>query len=141
MGSFVVRTVLTHHAIAFDGVILMGTGNSFGLINRFALTALEVMNYVNPKHPNVRFAALLNHHLLSQIRSPICASPFVWLTKNTQNIKNFENDPLCGFAFTNNGFVALQAVIKKPHRPHAQRFSHFARKWQGRPSWTYGTGH
>ena len=117
MGSFIVRTVLTHHAISFDGVILMGTGNSFGLINRVALMTLGVMNHLNPKRPNVRFAALLNHHLLSQIRSPICASPFAWLTENTQNVKNFENDPLCGFAFTNNGFVALQVVIKKATSP------------------------
>lgn len=117
MGSFIVRTVLTHHATSFDGAIIMGTGNSFGLINRFALTALGAMNYINPKRPNARFATLLNHYLLSQIRSPISASPFAWLAENTDSIKTFEADPLCGFAFSNNGFVALQALIKKATSP------------------------
>lgn len=117
MGSFVVRTVLTHHATSFDGAIIMGTGNSFGLLNRFALSTLGLMNYVNPKRPNTRFAALLNHYLLSQIHSPISPSPFAWLSENVDNIKTFEADPLCGFAFSNNGFVALQALIKKATSP------------------------
>lgn len=117
MGSFVVRTVLTHHAISFDGTILMGTGNSFGLLNRLAFTALGVINHLNPKRPNMHFAMLLNHYLLSQIRSPIWASPFAWLSENADNIKAFESDPLCGFAFSNNGFIALQALIKKATTP------------------------
>lgn len=127
MGSFVVRTVLTHHATSFGGAILMGTGNSFGLMNRLALTALGAMNYVNPKRPNIRFATLLNQYLLSQIRSPISASPFAWLSENTDSIKTFEADPLCGFAFSNNGFVALQALIKKATTPawHAHISSSF----------------
>ncbi|MDO4897366.1 MAG: alpha/beta fold hydrolase [Moraxella sp.] len=113
MGSFVVRTVLTHHATSFNGAILMGTGNSFGLINRLALSGFGVLNFLNAKKPNLGFATAMNHYLLSQIRSPISASPFAWLSENTENIKTFEADPLCGFAFSNNGFVALHALIKK----------------------------
>lgn len=117
MGSFVVRTVLTHHATSFDGAILMATGNSFGLAHRLALTTLGLMSHLNPKRPNVRFATLLNYYLLSQIRSPISASPFAWLSENEDNIRAFEADPLCGFVFSNNGFVALQALIKKATTP------------------------
>ncbi|WFF38109.1 lysophospholipase [Moraxella nasibovis] len=117
MGSFITRTVLTHHATSFDGVILMGTGNSFGVLSRLSLTTLAMMNHLNPKRPNLPFASLLNHHLLSQLRSPISASPFAWLAENTNSIKAFEADPLCGFAFTNNGFVALQGLIKKATSP------------------------
>ncbi|TWV84881.1 alpha/beta fold hydrolase [Moraxella sp. VT-16-12] len=113
MGSFLVRTVLTHHATSFAGAILMGTANSFGLLNHLSLTALSVMNRLNPKRPNLSFATLLNHYLLTQLRSPISASPFAWLSENTENIKTFEADPLCGFAFSNNGFVTLHALIKK----------------------------
>lgn len=117
MGSFVVRTVLTHHATSFHGVILMGTGNSFGLINRLTLAALGALNYLNPKRTNLHVASLLNQYLLSQIRSPISASPFAWLSENDDSIKAFEEDPLCGFVFSNNGFVTLQALIKKATSP------------------------
>ncbi|WP_323842401.1 MULTISPECIES: alpha/beta fold hydrolase [unclassified Moraxella] len=117
MGSFVVRTVLTYHATSFHGAILMGTANRFGPINHLALAVLKLMNHLNPKRPNMRFATLINNHLQSQIRSPISASPFAWLSENTDNIKAFESDPLCGFAFSNNGLIALQALIKKATSP------------------------
>lgn len=117
MGSFVVRTVLIHHATSFDGAILMGTSNSFGMIGHLALASLSMMNHLNPKHPNLPFAKLLNHYLLSQLHSPISASPFAWLSENTDNIKIFEADPLCGFVFSNNGFVTLQTLIKKAVNP------------------------
>ena len=117
MGSFVVRTVLTHHAMSFDGVILMGTGDFAKPLNSLTISTLGVLNYFNSKRPNRRFANLFNHYLLSQIRSPISASPFAWLSENTENIRTFEADPLCGFAFSNNGFLALHALIKKATSP------------------------
>ena len=111
MGSFIVRTVLVHHATSFDGVILMGTGNRFGLINQLSLGALSLMNRLAPKQINERMGYLLNQYLLNQLRSPISASPFAWLSENIDAIKAVEADPLCGFCFTNNGFVTLQALI------------------------------
>lgn len=128
MGSFVVRTVLTHHATSFDGAILMGTGNSFGLTHRVSLTATLALNYLNAKHPNTQLAQLFGQYMLSQIRSPISASPFAWLSENTDNIREFEADPLCGFAFTNNGWLALQALVKKAVNPawHAHTPPNFA---------------
>lgn len=113
MGSFIVRTVLVHHATSFDGVILMGTGNRFGLINQLSLGALSILNRLAPKQTNERMGYLLNQYLLSQLRSPISASPFAWLSENPDAIKAFEADPLCGFCFTNNGFVTLQALIAR----------------------------
>lgn len=117
MGSFVVRTVLTHHATSFNGAILMGTGNSFGLTHRVSLTATLTLNYLSAKRPNTQLAQLFGQYMLSQIRSPISASPFAWLSENTDNIREFEADPLCGFAFTNNGWLALQALVKKAVNP------------------------
>ena len=113
MGSFIVRTVLVHHATSFDGVILMGTGNRFGLINQLSLGALSLMNRLAPKQINERMGYLLNQYLLNQLRSPISASPFAWLSENIDAIKAVEADPLCGFCFTNNGFVTLQALIAR----------------------------
>ncbi len=113
MGSFVVRTVLAHHAKSFAGAILMGTGNSFGVLNRMVLSSFGVLNFLNAKKTNFGFAGALNQYLLNQIRSPIWASPFAWLSENQDNIKAFEADPLCGFAFTNNGFLALQGLIRR----------------------------
>ena len=116
MGSFVVRAVLAHHARSFAGAIIMGTGNSFGVLNRLVMSGFGVLNFLNAKKPNLGFATALNQYLLNQIRSPIWASPFAWLSENQDNIKAFEADPLCGFPFSNNGFLALQGLIRRACR-------------------------
>lgn len=117
MGSFLVRTVLTHHANSFAGAILMGTANSFGIIHNLSLNSLGLLNLLNPKKPNTHFAYLFNHYLLNKIRSPVSASIFAWLSENTQSIKTFEADPLCGFVFSNNGFLTLHILLKKACLP------------------------
>ncbi|UXZ04365.1 lysophospholipase [Moraxella nasicaprae] len=117
MGSFIVRTVLTHHSTRFAGAILMGTGNHHGIKNRLGLGILSTLNAISPKKTNSNIASLLNHHLLSQLRSPISASPFAWLAENPHAIKAFESDPLCGFCFTNNGFYTLMMLIKQACLP------------------------
>ncbi|WP_066800737.1 alpha/beta fold hydrolase [Moraxella oblonga] len=118
MGSFIVRTVLVHHATSFDGAILMGTGNSFGTLNTLSMGYLAVQNKLNPKKKNLLLASVVNHHLLGQITYPISHSPFAWLSENLQNIQTFENDSLCGFVFTNNGFFTLNQFIKKATSAH-----------------------
>lgn len=112
MGSFLVRTVLTHHATSFDGVMLMGTANRYNAINQAGLLCLTALNRLRPKKSNHRLASLVNDYLLSQIRSPISPSPFAWLSENTKAIKAFEEDELTGFSFSNNGFFTLQSLLK-----------------------------
>lgn len=117
MGSFIVRTVLTHHSTRFDGVILMGTADSFGLLNRMSLVSFGLLNQLFAKQVNQKAAHLMNHALLSQLRSPISASPFAWLSENIDAVRAFETDPLTGFAFTNNGWMTLFALMQRAMRP------------------------
>ena len=117
MGSFIVRTVLTHHSTRFDGVILMGTADSFGLLNRMSLVSFGLLNQLFAKQVNQKAAHLMNHVLLSQLRSPISASPFAWLSENIDAVRAFETDPLTGFAFTNNGWMTLFALMQRAMRP------------------------
>ena len=112
MGSFLVRTVLCHHATSFDGVILMGTANRYNAINQAGLLYLTTLNRLRPKKTNHRLARLVNGYLLNQIRSPISPSPFAWLSENIDTIKTFEEDDLTGFSFSNNGFFTLQSLLK-----------------------------
>lgn len=118
MGSFVVRTVLIHHATSFDGAILMGTGNHDSLITKGMGAYLVLANYLRPKQRNDRIANALNNYLLAKLRSPISPSPFAWLAENIDTIKAFEVDELCGFAFSNNGFLTLQTLIQKASGAH-----------------------
>ena len=113
MGSFIVRTVLIHHSSRFDGAILMGTSDSFGILQKLSTQVLGVLNLLQPKQVNEQMGRLMNQYLLTKIRSPISASPFAWLAENPAAIKAFEADALCGFCFTNNGFLTLQTLLKR----------------------------
>lgn len=116
MGSFIVRTVLVHHASSFDGAILMGTGNSFGVLGQLGKNTLWLLNRLAAKQPNPKIGRLLNQYLLGKIQSPISASPFAWLSENPDSIKQFEQDPLCGFTFSNNGFYTLLCLMQRACR-------------------------
>ena len=40
---------------------------------------------------------------------------FDWLSRNEENVKNYIEDPLCGFTFTVNGFQTLFQLIWNLH--------------------------
>lgn len=117
MGSFLVRTVLAHHGSSFDGVILMGTSNTYNWLNKITLALLALANLHRPKRPNQTMAYLTNQFLLNKISAPISASHFAWLSENVDNIERFERDALAGFVFSNNGFFTLQQLIKQACHP------------------------
>lgn len=110
MGSFIVRTVMKHHAQDFAGAILMGSADS-SLISKVMLPLNSVLAKAAPKKPNLLFADVMNELLNRKLGRKITTSKFAWLSENPKNIKNYEADPLTGFAFTNNGFLTLFALM------------------------------
>lgn len=111
MGSFLVRNVLKHHAHNFTGAILMGTADANPL-TKVLLPVNKLLAKVIPRQPNTVLATVMNKVLNLQLKDRTSTSPFAWLSKNTDNIEAFEADPLCGFAFTNNGFMTLFALMQ-----------------------------
>lgn len=111
MGSFIVRTVMKHHAQAFAGAIIMGTADSNALV-KLLLPINAILAKAAPKKPNTVFADIMNKVLNSKLDQRISASKFAWLSENTDNINAYEADPLTGFDFTNNGFLTLFALMQ-----------------------------
>lgn len=111
MGSFIVRTVMKHHAQAFAGAILMGTADSHALI-KLLLPINAILAKAAPKKPNTVFTDMMNKILNSKLDHRLSASKFAWLSENTDNIKAYEADPLTGFDFTNNGFLTLFSLMQ-----------------------------
>lgn len=111
MGSFIVRTVMKHHAQDFAGAILMGSADR-NVFSKLMLPINSLLAKAAPKKPNPLFADMMNEMFNSKLSRKISHSKFAWLSENTQNIKNYEADPLAGFAFTNNGFLTLFALMQ-----------------------------
>lgn len=111
MGSFIVRTVLKHHAQDFTGAILMGTADANPLTKLLAPLS-NVLAKTAPKKPNTMFADIMNKILNSKLNHRISSSQFAWLTEDPAAIEAYEADPLTGFDFTNNGFLALFTLMQ-----------------------------
>ena len=111
MGSFIVRTVLKHHAHNFAGAILMGTADANPLI-KVLLPINKILAKAAAKKPNTVFSDLMNKLLNSKLASDASSSQFAWLSENKANIEAYEADPLAGFVFTNNGFYTLFALMQ-----------------------------
>ena len=112
MGSFIVRTVLQHHSTEFAGAILMGTSDTDPLAPVF-LPITKVLNKVKPKHRNSVFAKTTNVILNSKLKDKESDSKYAWVCKNAASRQAYEDDPLCGFEFTNNGFLGLFSLMVK----------------------------
>jgi alpha-beta hydrolase superfamily lysophospholipase len=111
MGSFIVRTVLKHHAQEFTGAILMGTADASPLV-KILLPLNKILAKAAPKKPNTVFAEIMNKVLNSKLNNRISSSEFAWLSEDTANIEAYEADPLTGFDFTNNGFLTLFTLMQ-----------------------------
>lgn len=110
MGSFIARCVLQHHSSEFAGSILMGTSDTDPLAKVF-LPITKVLNKVKPHQHNVVFAKTTNKILNSKLKDKSAESQFAWVCKNPIGLAAYEADPLCGFDFTNNGFLALFSLM------------------------------
>ena len=111
MGSFIVRTVLKHHAQDFSGAILMGTADLNPLVN-VMLPVNAMLAKAAPKKSNATFADYMNQRFNQKLGASTNESKYAWLSEDTDNIKAYEDDPLTGFNFTNNGFLTLFALMK-----------------------------
>lgn len=111
MGSFIVRTVLKHHAQDYTGAILMGTADANPLV-KVLLPLNKFLAKTAPKKPNTVFAEIMNKVLNAKLNERISPSPFAWLSEDTANIEAYEADPLTGFDFTNNGFMTLFKLMQ-----------------------------
>lgn len=111
MGSFIVRTVLKHHAQDFAGAIIMGTSDA-NLLVKMLLPLNKILAKAAPKKQNPIFASLMNKILNHKLSPRLSSSKFAWLSENPAAIKAYESDPLTGFDFTNNGFLTLFVLMQ-----------------------------
>lgn len=110
MGSFIVRNVLKHHSHRFDGAIIMGTSDKDILIKAL-LPLFALLNKLSPYKSSNFGSTITNKLLNSRLGINNLDSPFLWISKNPDNIKSFEADPLCGFQLTNNGYYTLALLM------------------------------
>ena len=68
MGSFIVRTVMKHHAHSFAGAILMGSADTDPLA-KVILPINKALAKIAPKKPNAVFANIMNKIFNSKLNN------------------------------------------------------------------------
>ncbi len=123
MGSFVTRCLLQKSFSKYKGAVLIGTGDAV-IGSKLLMTYLSLLNNYAPKKRSSFVNNLFSKMNNVKFKNENNASSTNWLSVNEENRKAFDNDPLCGIPFTNNGFYTLLKVqMKATHSKWASRIS------------------
>lgn len=117
MGSFITRCIIQRFGSQFAGAILVGT-SAPNVIAAAFLPVTRLLNQLAPTKPNQALSTLLNQFNNLPFITEKSLSGFNWLNSDQSQLKCYLADPLCGFAFTNNGYYALMQLMQQGTRSH-----------------------
>lgn len=114
MGSFITRNYMCDYGSELNGVIILGTGMQSPLLLRVSKLVAALQKLVLGSH---HISRLINKTGFGSYNREI-ANPeteFDWLTRDEEKVREYIEDPMCGFVFTVNGFSALFELISRQY--------------------------
>ncbi|MDD3162817.1 MAG: lysophospholipase [Sphaerochaetaceae bacterium] len=111
MGSFLARTVMVQHPELYDGVIIMGTGASQGIVGSIGrLIAKGEVKKNGPHQPSEKMNKLSFGNYNKKFEPG--ATGFEWLSRDPEAVRKYVEDPLCGFVCTGEFYIDIIDGIK-----------------------------
>ena len=112
MGSLIARSFLQKYDDEITKVILCGPPTKNNLVDIGLRLASLSKIFGGAKKPN----KFLNYLTFNSFNKPY-QNKNEWLSKSKKNVINYNNDDLCGFTFTTNGFLNLYKLQKRVFQP------------------------
>lgn len=112
MGSLAARAYLPMYEGELSGVFLSGSPARNPAVGVGAALAKLLSRVQGAKKRNKLLKALSFGPFYRAFPESKCA----WLCTNPEVVAAYEADPLCGFTFTNNGFLALFRLMERAYR-------------------------
>lgn len=114
MGSLAARAYAAEQGDTLDGLLLSGSpGYNAACGMGKALTwVLQGAHLGNDRARSKLMDAMLNGPFEKNFKGD---SHFLWLSADRGNVRAYENDPLCGFGFTLNGYRALLTLMQRAY--------------------------
>ena len=111
MGSFISRIVLSEHSPAFAAAVFCGTGASQGIIGKFgkAIARHDAKKY-GTRMPDQTFEKIA---FGSYVKHFPGEGDFGWLSKDREEVRKYEEDPLCGFTCSSGFYIDLLTLIEE----------------------------
>lgn len=116
MGSFITRNYMFRYGAGIDGAVIMGTGmqpKAVLVLSRF-LAAVQGMIFGSEKKGKLLDKLAFGSYN-RRVTNP--QTPFDWLSRDAERVKQYLKDPMCGFVFTINGFQTLFELISRLYHP------------------------
>lgn len=113
MGTIIARVYLQKYANLVDKVILSGTPNYQPIMPIGILLAQTISLFKGSKSHSKLLDNMVIGSFNKIVENPQTNSD--WLSYNKDNVTTYNNDPLCGFSFTINGYITLFKLLKKSH--------------------------
>lgn len=115
MGSFITRNYLCHYGEGIDGAVIMGTGmQPRAVLALSKLVAALAEKIIGSEKEAKLLDKLAFGSYNRRVEDP--RTPFDWLSRDRERVKQYLHDPLCGFVFTVNGFQTLFELISQLYR-------------------------
>lgn len=114
MGSLIVRTYRSIYEQEIDGLIVCGSPGR----NEKARTMAKLLHAFMTFHgAHARSGLVEKMTAVSNKRFEHEGSPFAWLNSDPAEVQKYEDDPMCGYRFTLNGYHALAKLLVGAYMP------------------------
>ncbi len=115
MGSRAARTYLQKYDEELSGLFVCGSP-SFRSESKMGKSLIRFMSLLKGSHYR---SPLLQNLLFGGYSKlfPAGASKNSWICANENTVKEYDDDPLCGFTFTLNGFYNLISLLETVYNP------------------------
>ncbi|MFC7440406.1 alpha/beta hydrolase [Laceyella putida] len=115
MGSFLSRAYIQRYGRELAGVILSGTGSDRGVLSSLGILIAQLESKVRGKRARSRLLNQLSFGNFNKRFRPNRTS-FDWLSRDTEAVDKYVQDPLCGEIPTAGFFYDLFTGIKQLER-------------------------
>lgn len=112
MGSFFCRKYISLYGKDFKAAVIMGSGFKSKATLNTALFAVKLNALFCGWHHRSKIIKNLAFGSYNKKFKP-ARTANDWLSKNPENVDNYEADKLCGFDFANGGYYVLFSIIKQ----------------------------
>ena len=114
MGSMVVRNYIAKYDDKVDKLIVCGSPSKTLGVN-IGIELVNILSKIKGDHYRSKF---IDNMLFGSYDEKFLkeSEKNTWLSKNRENVKNYNDDELCGFVFTLNGFKNLFYLMKNTYK-------------------------
>lgn len=119
MGSLAVRIAADRWDGDIDGLIVCGSPGSNPAAGAGLMLIKLIETFKGERHRSRLMQGMTTGAFAKKFPDP--NHPAAWLSANMENVARYENDPLCGYTFTLNGYRALLKLMQRAYRMQGTR--------------------